>query len=136
MEPNSKRWTTVSDSSFDHEREALAFLRRGLRDQDPNRGWSNFEFVTRNGSLYEVDALVVTDAGLFLVEVKSHPGEIGGDGGTWQWAPPDRGRLQTFDNPRLLANRKAKHLADLLGRTNAWRGYRRTHPTAKPPDAE
>lgn len=133
MEPNSKRWTTVSDSSFDHEREALAFLRRGLRDQDPNRGWSNFEFVTRNGSLYEVDALVVTDAGLFLVEVKSHPGEIGGDGGTWQWAPPDRSCLKTFDNPRLLANRKAKHLADLLGRTNAWRGYRRTHPTAKPP---
>ena len=53
VEPNSKRWTTVSDSAFDHEREALAWLRRELKDQDPNRGWSNFEFVTRSGSLYE-----------------------------------------------------------------------------------
>ncbi|MCC6436028.1 MAG: NERD domain-containing protein, partial [Acidimicrobiales bacterium] len=133
MEPNSKRWTTVSDSAFDHEREALAWLRRELKDQDPNRGWSNFEFASRNGSLYEVDALVLTAAGLFLVEVKSHPGEISGDGGTWQWAPPNRGRLQTFDNPRLLANRKAKHLADLLGRTGAWRAYRHAHPAARAP---
>ena len=123
----------MSDSAFDHEREALAWLRRELRDQDPNRGWSNFEFAARNGSLYEVDALVLTAAGLYLVEVKSHPGEIGGDGGTWQWAPPNRGRLQTFDNPRLLANRKAKHLSDLLGRTAAWRVYRQSHPAARAP---
>lgn len=28
MEANSPKWVTVSDSPHDHEREALAFLRR------------------------------------------------------------------------------------------------------------
>ncbi len=122
----------MSDSAFDHEREALAFLRRALPDRDPTRVWSNFEFVAGNGAMYEVDALVVSDAGVFLVEIKSHPGAIGGDAGTWQWTPPDGGRIRTFDNPRSLANRKAKHLAGLLVRTRAWQSFRKTHPARDP----
>jgi hypothetical protein len=120
VDPRAKRWTTVSDSAFDHEREALAFLRRMLPDSDPIRVWSNFEFIARTGAMYEVDALVVTSAGVFLVEIKSYPGEISGDAGTWKWTRPDSS-FTTFDNPRNLANRKAKHLADLLARTEAFR---------------
>lgn len=87
VEPNSKRWTTASDSAFNHERAALAWLRRGLKDQDPNRGWSNFEFAPSSGALNELDALVLTAAGPFT-EAKSCPGEIGADGGMWQWVAP------------------------------------------------
>lgn len=129
---SAQRWTTVSDSSYDHEREALAFLRDRLPDREPIRAWSNFEFVARTGSLYEVDALVLTEAGLFLLELKAYPGEIGGDGTTWEWRPPG-GRPKVFDSPRSLANRKAKHLADLLNRTKAIRGYRNRHPGTPTP---
>ena len=120
MDPKTERWTTVSDSSFDHEREALAFLRRVLPDSDPIRVWANFEFVARTGAMYEVDALIVTSAGVCLVEVKSYPGQISGDAGTWKWTRPDS-TFTTFDNPRILANRKAKYLADLIARTEAFR---------------
>ena len=46
-----------------YEREALAWLRSRLSDREPYRVWSNFSFVSRNGQLYEVDALAVTISG-------------------------------------------------------------------------
>jgi hypothetical protein len=119
VETGSSRWTTVSDSPHDHEREALAFLRRRLPDREPYHVWSNLEFVARSGALYEVDALAITDNGLYLIEIKSHPGVIAGDGTTWQWTTPE-GRIRRFDNPRLLANRKAKALKEVLSRTKTF----------------
>ena len=65
----------------------------------------------------------ITDNGVHLVEIKSHPGEIGGDGTTWVWRTPE-GRRRNFDNPRLLANRKAKALRDVLSRTRAFSNHR------------
>ncbi len=127
MDAGSPRWTTVSDSPHDHEREALAFLRRRLPDREPYRVWSNFEFTTANGKLYEVDALAITDNGVHLIEIKSHPGQIGGDGATWQWTTPE-GRRHTFDNPRILANRKAKALRELLERSKAFAKHRSDVP--------
>lgn len=127
MDAESARWTTVADSPHDHEREALAFLRRRLPDREPYRVWSNFEFTAPSGALYEVDALAVTDNGVHLIEIKSHPGEIGGDGGTWRWVTPE-GRRRTFDNPRLLANRKAKALKEMLVRTKAFAKHRDEMP--------
>ncbi|WP_299314376.1 BREX system serine/threonine kinase PglW, partial [uncultured Halomonas sp.] len=75
--------------------------------------WSNFEFIAQDGSINEVDLLVLTPKGCFLVEVKSHSGELSGDASTWVQIKRD-GRRQSFDNPRLLADRKAKKLASLL----------------------
>lgn len=126
-EQGSWRWTTVSDSPHDHEREALAFLRRRLPDRDPYRAWANFEFVAPSGALYEVDALVITDTGIYLIEIKSHPGAIGGDGATWRWTTPE-GRVEYFDNPRLLANRKAKALKGVLERTREFSRRRNQLP--------
>lgn len=123
MDATSKRWTTVTDSPHDHEREALAFLRRRLPDRDPYRVWSNFEFTAPNGKLYEVDALAVTDNGVHLIEIKSHPGQIGGDGSVWQWTTPE-GRRHTFDSPRILANSKAKALRSVLNQSKAFAGHR------------
>ena len=119
-------WTTVSDSEFDHEREALAWLRQRLPLRAPYHVWSNVEFVASNGRLYEVDLLAVTVNGIHVVEVKSHPGLIEGDGGTWRWTHGKR--FRQFDNPRILANRKAKILASMLGSTQAFRKHRRDLP--------
>lgn len=127
MDASSQRWVTVADSPHDHEREALAFLRARLPDRDPYRVWSNFEFTAPGGQLYEVDALVVADTGLYLIEIKSHPGAMGGDGTTWEWTTPE-GRTVTLDNPRSLANRKAKALKTLLDRSRTFRRNRNDVP--------
>ena len=47
-----------------------------------------------------VDLLVLTPKSLFFVEIKSYPGEIGGDAGSWMWTTP-KGRRKVFANPRL-----------------------------------
>ncbi len=108
----NKLWKQITPSDFSWEREALEYLRTELPDHEPYRAWANFEFIAQDGSINEVDLLVLTPKGLFLVEIKSHPGEISGDAGTWVWTHD--GRRRVFDNPRLLADRKAKKLASLL----------------------
>ncbi len=106
-------WKQITPSDYAWEREALEFARQLLPDHDPYRAWANFEFIAQDGSINEVDLLVLTPKGCFLVEIKSHPGVMRGDAGTWVWERLD-GRTKTFDNPRLLADRKAKKLASLL----------------------
>jgi hypothetical protein len=60
----------------------------------------------------EVDLIVLTGKGLFLVEITSRPGEVNGDQQRWRWK--DCASEFDIDNPRKLANLKAKRLADLL----------------------
>jgi hypothetical protein len=114
MPMSPPRWLTISESGFEWEREALAFLREHLPNHDPWQAWSNFEFVDDEGKVNEVDALVLSPRGLFLVEIKSRPGTVTGDGHSWTWTT--EGRLSSADNPLLLANRKSKRLASLLKR--------------------
>lgn len=116
------RWKTISPSNFPWEREALDFIRERLPDRDPFRAWSNFEFISDDGSINEVDLLVLTPQGFFLVEIKSRPGIIRGDAMTWVWN--HEGSNYTDDNPLLLANRKAKRLASLLQKQSAARRIR------------
>jgi hypothetical protein len=79
---------------------------------------AGLEFVDDEGRVNEVDSLVLGPLGLILVEVKSRPGTIGGDAHSWVWTTD--GRRYTVDNPLLLANRKAKRLASLLKRQDAF----------------
>ena len=112
MEP--PRWHIITPSQYEHERRALDFIRAGLPDHDPYRAWSNFEFQTSDGAIYEVDLLVLTKQGFWLAEIKSWPGRVAGDAGTW--TRTHEGRTVSEDNPVLLANRKAKALSSLLKR--------------------
>lgn len=113
----TSRWTTISESQFPWERDALDYLRERLPDQEPFRAWSNFEFIADDGSIYEVDLVVLTAAGFLFIEIKSHPGTVEGDVHTWIWK--DGGRESVTDNPIILANQKAKKLASLLKRQPA-----------------
>jgi Nuclease-related domain len=87
------------------ECEALDFLRPHLPDHEPWRAWSNFEFINDDVRVNEVDVLVLTPAGLVLVETKSRPGMVGGDASIWRWIT--EGRPIEVDNPLPLANRNA-----------------------------
>jgi serine/threonine protein kinase len=117
MPLSSPRWTTISESQFPWERDALDYVRERLPDQEPYRAWSIFEFVAEDGSIYEVDLVVLSPAGFFLVEIKSHPGTLEGDVHTWTWKEGSSQRVD--DNPLILANQKAKKLASLLRRQAA-----------------
>ena len=126
-----KFWTTVTESQFPWEREALEFVRERLPDRDPYRAWSNFEFIADDGSINEVDLLVLTPQGFFLVEIKSRPGLLRGDAGTWTWRTR-AGKLITTDNPVFLANSKAKKLKSLLSRQRSVRKKQHQFPFIEP----
>jgi len=114
-------WVQVTPSEYPWEREGLAFLKARLPDNEPFRAWANFEFLV-DGTVSEVDVLVLARKGIFLVELKGWPGRITGDAGTWQWTPPNAVEPRLRDNPYVLANRKAKRLKGLLSRQKALRG--------------
>lgn len=117
MALSDQRWKRVSESPFPWEREALDYIRTNLPDQPPYFGWTNFTFIdeTSTVGLNEVDCLVITPHGVFLIEIKSDPGILRGDRGTWIFEHPD-GRIKTIDNPLIFANVKAKKLKALLMR--------------------
>ena len=117
MSLSAARWHVIAESNFAWEREALDWLRSNLPDLDSWHAWTNFEFIDDEGKVSEVDALVLSPAGLFLVEIKSRPGVLRGDAHSWTWTTD--GRSNTYDNPVILANRKAKRLASLLRRQPA-----------------
>jgi hypothetical protein len=110
-------WTEGA-SPWPHEREALAFVRTRLPNHEPYRAWTSVEFIGEDGSVNEVDLLVVTGQGFFLVEIKSWPGVLRGVGQVWRNRRQD-GREFVMDHPLVLANRKAKRLRSLLARQAA-----------------
>ena len=120
----------MTPSQYEHERRALDFLREGLPDHDPYRAWSNFEFQTNDGATYEVDLLVLTKQGFWLIEIKSWPGRIWGDAGTWTRSHD--GKTVSDDNPIFLANRKAKALSSLLKAQGASKGVTMPWPSSLP----
>ncbi|MCF3648625.1 BREX system serine/threonine kinase PglW [Synoicihabitans lomoniglobus] len=119
MPPPEKYWKTISPSLFPWEQEALDFVFERFPAQDNYRAWANFEFIADDGSINEVDLLVVCPQGVFLVEIKSNPGTLSGDTMNWTWE--HEGKRKTRENPRLLANRKCKRLKSLLARQNAFK---------------
>src|ERR1035441_8101611 len=120
MPLSPQRWKRVTESAFPLEAEALEYLRTALPDCDPYYGWTNFSFIADDGTVNEVDALIATPRGLFLVEIKSDDGELRGDRGPWTYHKTN-GRQKTVDNPLLNADRKCKKLKSLLERQPACR---------------
>lgn len=112
MPLSDTRWKSITPSAYAWEQDALNFVREGLPDVDPWRAWSNFEFIAEDGTINEVDLLVLSPSGFFLIEIKSWPGMLRGDSMTW--IVEHQGRTHTHDNPLFLTDRKAKKLASLL----------------------
>ncbi len=123
-------WTSISDSEFPWERDALAFIRAGLPASSPIQVWSNFEFMAEGGAIYEVDTLVVGPWGAFLVEIKSLPGVVSSQAGSWIWR--DGTNYKTRDNPLPLANRKCKALKSLLEQQAAFKRSKVQVPFIEP----
>lgn len=124
----STRWIEITPSEHAWEREALDYLKARLPDGEPFRAWSNFEFIAEDGSINEVDLLVVSLHKVYLVEIKSWSGIVSGDASTWRREID--GRELLVDSPLLLANRKAKKLVGLLKAQKALARQRRPYVEA------
>ncbi len=111
-------WHTFAESQFSWERESLNFVRERLPAHVPWHAWSNLEFTDDQGNIREVDLLVFSPQGVFLVEIKNWRGVITGDASYWH--NEFDGKRLTKDNPRRLANQKAKALKSLLGHQRAF----------------
>jgi serine/threonine protein kinase len=98
------------------EREALDHIYAGIADIDPYQAWELHELHdSASGRLYELDLLFLSRVGLFLVEIKSHPGALTGDIVDWTFTEPN-GRRRSIECPYATVNHKAKVLASLLAR--------------------
>ena len=126
----SHRWHAVAESQFPWEREALDYLRQHLPDVETTRAWANGEFVSLDGHLNEADVIVITARGMFLVEIKSRPGEVSGDLQDWVWR--DGAHEFRDRNPITLTNTKAKRLSALLKNTQTLQAHRGRVPFIEP----
>ncbi len=114
MRADSPRWVQVTPSAYPWEQAALAWVRSILPDTDPWRAWSNFELVDERG-VAEVDLMVLSPFGLWVIEIKSRRGRLSGDGHTWPWRRTN-GSVFADDNPLIGCDRKAKRLRSLVQR--------------------
>ncbi|MDF4251132.1 BREX system serine/threonine kinase PglW [Streptomyces sp. WMMB303] len=121
------RWTTVTESRFQHERSGLLYVKERLPDAEPYRAWSNFTFTALTGHVREVDLLVAAPGGLFLIELKNWQGSVSSSGAGWVQTYGE-GRSRVHRNPRHLANQKAKELKGLLKDAMGEEGVRRAAP--------
>lgn len=99
------------------ERQALDLVYRheSVSDTDPHQAWELHElYDPSTGRLYELDLLFLSRQGLFLVEIKSHPGVLTGD--IVDWTITEGATRRSMECPYPGANLKARVLADLLQR--------------------
>ena len=70
------RWHALAESQYPWERDALQYLRDRLPDSEPVRVWANAEFLSLDGRLNEVDAIVLARAGLVRLGRESEATEV------------------------------------------------------------
>jgi serine/threonine protein kinase len=109
----SQRWQGQR-SAYSWEQSALEHIKAQMPDAEPYRAWQTFTFTTDRGHVREVDLLIATPGGLFLVEIKSHPGTAANHGSTWLFRDGDKTR--TIENPLHFTDQKAKELKTQLAK--------------------
>ena len=125
----SPRWQGQK-SSFPWEQDALDHIKARMPQAEPYRAWQTFTFTTGNGHVREVDLFIATPGGLFLIEIKSHPGHATNDDDTWLFR--DGNTTRTIDNPLHFTDQKSKELRGQLQRAADDLNTRLTIPRVEP----
>lgn len=81
---------------------------------EPYRAWAIFSFTAASGRTNECDLFVAVPGGLYLVELKGHPGHVVNNGETWSFREPGSHRTLTLRNPLHLTDLKSKELKHRL----------------------
>ncbi len=106
-------WHAVGPTATDAEAEALDAVRQLLPDDPMCHAWTNVEFQDRTGNINEVDLILLSARGLYVIELKGWHGRIQGKMNEWRHETPS-GRVTRIENPVNGINRKAKRLKGLL----------------------
>ena len=125
----SPRWQGQR-SPFPWEQEALDYVRVLMPDAAPYWAYQNFSFTALTGHVRQVDLFIATPGGLFLVEIKSHPGVATNRGSTWIFK--DGTATRTIENPLHLTDQKAKELKSLLEKAASKQGIKERIPFIAP----
>ncbi|WP_078492083.1 BREX system serine/threonine kinase PglW [Streptomyces yerevanensis] len=108
----AQQWFQDRRSPFPWEQDALDHVRRLMPTVEPYRAWATFSFTAQSGRINECDLLIAVPAGLYLIEIKSHPGRLENSGSTWNFHGSDRTR--TINNPLHFNDAKSKDLKSQL----------------------
>ncbi|WP_328223975.1 BREX system serine/threonine kinase PglW [Streptomyces sp. NBC_00104] len=113
--PPSRRehWFQPRRSGFRWEQEGLEHVRQLMPNAEPYRAWATFRFTGVTGRVNECDLLIAVPGGVYLLELKGHPGRVVNRGDTWQFHDD---RVRTLRNPLHLTDLKAKELKAQLER--------------------
>ncbi|MDP8930801.1 MAG: BREX system serine/threonine kinase PglW, partial [Actinomycetota bacterium] len=125
------RWHQRSTSEYAWEQAGLDFIKRHMPDVEPYRAWATFTFTAASGRINECDLLIAVPSGLYLLELKAHPGRVTNTGSAWQVRATD-GKVRTLENPLELTDLKAKELKGQLARAAHKRGLRVRIPWIQP----
>ncbi len=112
--PASQRWYQERPSDYPWEQDGLDHVRRLMPAAEPYRAWATFSFTAASGRIHECDLLIVTPGGLYLVELKAHPGRVVNHDDTWRFTEPETGRIRTLRNPLHFTDLKSKDLKSRL----------------------
>lgn len=109
MKKDSPHWITLGPAATAAEQAALNKLRDLLPDDGITTAWANLTFTDSTGGFNEVDVLLLTKSGLFVLELKGWHGNVLITPNEWHQNGKHMG------NPPVLNNTKAKRLSGLLG---------------------
>lgn len=109
-----KRWFQERPSEYAWEQDGLDHIRNLMPKVEPYRAWALFSFTAASGRINECDLLIAVPGGLYLVELKGHPGHVVNNGDTWSVGEPNSRRVRTLRNPLHLVDLKSKELKNRL----------------------
>ncbi|MFD8508915.1 BREX system serine/threonine kinase PglW [Streptomyces sp. NPDC059687] len=110
--PKVQCWHQTRTSPFPWEQDALEHIKRLMPPTEPYRAWATFSFTASSGRINECDLFIAVPRGLYLVELKAHPGRLVNSGSTWSFHGSDKTR--TISNPLHLTDLKSKELKGQL----------------------
>ncbi len=112
--PEPQRWFQERSSSYAWEQDGLDHIRCLMPAAEPYRAWATFSFTASNGRVNECDLLIAVPRGLYLVELKGHPGDVVNNGDTWTFHQQGAKHPRTLRNPLHLTDLKCKELKSRL----------------------
>ena len=112
--PPQQRWFQERPSEYPWEQDGLDHIKRLMPAAEPFRAWATFSFTAASGRIHERDLLIAVPGGLYLLELKAHPGAVVNHGDTWSFRERDSSRVRTLINPLHFTDAKSKDLKSRL----------------------
>lgn len=109
----ASQWHLMGEPASAAEAEALEAVRDLLPDDAVTHAWANLSFIDLDGRTAEVDLLLLSKVGLYVVELKGWHGRVVGDQQSWRHITP-AGRVRYERHPLYATDSKAKRLRSVL----------------------